>query len=258
MSTWFRPGSAFSRSLPPQPLQWASFRFPLTLVLAMILIFALDALGQLALYEFSIYPRRLSGLIGIVTAPLLHGDLSHLFNNSLPILVLGGALFYFYPRKAYPVIWISWLASGIFTWLWGRENYHLGASGLIYAWAAFIFVSGLIRGRSQLLAFSLLVVFLYGGMAWGLLPVEERVSYEGHWAGALSGLALALYFRKAPLYGEILAKAEPEPEINDDLSREIALFGEDYWQQNDDRENKISIRYHYQSRTDADTPTEQP
>lgn len=143
-------------------------------------------------YEFGVKPREAHGLIGVLTAPLLHGSLGHLVSNSLPLLILGTCLLYMYPiaaRIALPVIWIG---SGLAVWVIGRESYHIGASGVVYGIMFYIFVAGMLRTDVRSLALALMVFFLYGGMIWGVLPGEERVSFESHLAGAVIGLVLAL------------------------------------------------------------------
>lgn len=151
-----------------------------------------------------IYPLKVKGLIGIITAPLIHADLNHLFNNSLPVFFLSLALFYFYREVSYQVFFLSYLSTGILVWFIGREAYHIGASGIIYSLAAFLFVSGVLRSNRKLLAISLLVIFLYGSMIWGLFPYDYKISWESHLMGALTGVALAFIYRK---YG-------PEADIN--------------------------------------------
>lgn len=169
---------------------------PFYFILLIWVVFWLDQRFMLDLYRFGIFPRHIEGLLGVFTTPLLHGSLAHLTNNSLPILALGAGLYYFYPKIATKVIIISWVSSGLAVWLIGRESFHIGASGVIYALAGFIFLSGLLRRQPNLLALSLLVVFLYGGMVWGLFPIEETVSWEAHLTGAFSGFALAVNYRR--------------------------------------------------------------
>ncbi len=169
---------------------------PFIFILVIWTIFWLDQRFMLDLYQFGIFPRHIDGLFGVVTSPLLHGSLTHISNNTIPILALGMGLFFFYPRIASSVVIVSWLTSGLAVWIIGRESYHIGASSLIYALAGFIFLSGVLRRQGNLLALSLLVVFLYGGLIWGLFPVKDNVSWEAHLAGGLSGFGLALFFRK--------------------------------------------------------------
>ncbi len=169
--------------------------WPFYFIILLWLVFWLDSRYMLGLYHFGILPRNLFGLVGVFASPLIHGSLAHLSNNTLPLLVLGAGLYYFYPRIAGIVVISSWLLSGLLVWFIGRENYHIGASGLIYALAAFIFLSGLLRKQPNLLALSLLVVFLYGSLVWGIFPVEESVSWEAHLSGGISGLLLAIRYR---------------------------------------------------------------
>ena len=128
--------------------------------------------------------------------PFIHSGLKHLINNAIPILILGSALKFFY-REIYKEIFIwSWLISGIWLWTIGRPSFHIGASGVVYALASFLFFSGIIRKNNKLISVSLFVVFIYGGMIWGLFPIIESISWEGHVSGAIAGLFLAFWFKK--------------------------------------------------------------
>jgi len=150
---------------------------------------------EISLVEGGVYPRKWSGLHGILFSPLIHGDWKHLLDNSMPVFLLSLAIFYFYRDIAYKIWGLIYLLGGILLWGVGREAYHIGASGLIYGLAAFLFLSGLIRRVRSLTAISLLVVFWYGSMVWGLLPFDFEVSFEAHITGAISGLILAIVYR---------------------------------------------------------------
>ncbi len=219
---------------------------PLSMVMLLLVIFVVDRNLGLHLYEFGVFPQKESGLLGIITSPLIHGDWEHLRNNSISLFALSAGLMFFYPRKALPVILIAWLLSGLGVWIWARESYHIGASGLIYALAAFIFISGLLRAHPNLLALSMLVVFLYGSFIWGMVPADPRVSYEAHISGAVIGVLLAVYFRNSP------PRNFPKPfsyeDIDDDLSQEIERYGPDYWKQNTDNNSDLQIHYYYKSK----------
>ena len=145
---------------------------------------------------YGLYPRTIHGLIGVATSPLLHGDLPHLISNTLPLLILGSIVFFFYRTIAFQVFFWVYLMTGIWVWAAGRDSYHIGASGLIYGFVAFLFFSGIFRKDTRLLALSLFVVFMYGGIVWGILPLWRGVSYESHFLGALAGLITAYHFRK--------------------------------------------------------------
>jgi membrane associated rhomboid family serine protease len=142
-----------------------------------------------------LYPLKWRGLIGIITAPLIHADLRHLFDNSVPVFLLSTALFYFYRPVALKVFFLTWIITGILVWLGGRSSYHIGASGLVYGFATFLFFSGIIRNSINLMAISLLVVFMYGGLVWGILPYDYKISWESHIFGAITGLGLAIAYR---------------------------------------------------------------
>ena len=147
-----------------------------------------------------ILPRTLKGSIGIITGPLVHGDVFHLLSNTFPLLVLGLGLFYFYHKIAFEVfIWI-YLASGFWVWIIGREAYHIGASGLVYGLMMFIFWGGLLRRNPKSLAISMIIFFLYGYMIYGLVPGDDSVSWESHVMGSVAGVFLAFYFKKVPIY----------------------------------------------------------
>lgn len=171
---------------------------PAMAVLLLWSVFLLDDAFGAGLRERSILPRHVQGLRGILMAPLLHADLDHLWNNSISVLMLGWALMYFYPRVAGKVVLWSWLGTGLGVWLTARASYHLGASGVVYGMAAFLFVSGMLRKQRTLMAVSLLVVFLYGSMVWGVFPIVPRLSWESHAWGAIMGIAMAYRHRSAP------------------------------------------------------------
>ena len=146
--------------------------------------------------EYGVYPRRLSGLLGIFTAPFVHGTPAHLLSNTLPIVVLGTTLLYGYPRAARFVIPVLFLGTGLGVWLFGRESYHIGASGLSFGMMFFVFTIGVLRWDRRAIGLALVVFFLYGGMVWGVFPGDPQVSYEAHLSGAILGVALALLLRK--------------------------------------------------------------
>ncbi len=171
---------------------------PVLAVAFMALLFLLDRVFELELYRFGVYPRALSGLWGILVSPFVHGDLEHLANNASAALVLGWLLVYFYPRSAWAVVAGSWAVSGLWVWVAARESHHIGASGIIYGIAAFLFVSGVVRRHVALMTVSLIVVFLYGSMWWGVLPLVPGISWESHLFGGIAGAVLAVLYRKVP------------------------------------------------------------
>ncbi len=146
--------------------------------------------------NWGVYPRSLSGLKGILTAPFFHADWHHLYSNAIPLLVLGVMMIYFYEELFFRAFLGIYLLSGFWLWLSGREAFHIGASGLVYGLSAFIFLSGILRRHTGLMAVSLIVVFLYGGLVWGLFPLPIAMSWEAHLSGLLAGFLMAFYYRK--------------------------------------------------------------
>ncbi len=183
-----------------------SVLIPLTFVILVWAIKIFEEVLQLSFAKFGVLPRAISGLKGILLMPFIHGDsrvegaffgdFSHVFHNSSPMLVLGFLLLYMYRKVAVPTIAIIWFLGGALVWAFARGgSVHIGASGVIYGLAAFIFGSGVIRRDAKSIALSLLVAFFYGGMVWGVLPIQPGVSYEGHLFGAIAGFVSAYIFR---------------------------------------------------------------
>lgn len=160
--------------------------------------------------EYGIFPRTLSGSLGIVTAPLIHGDVYHLISNTIPILILGVGLFYFYDKIATHVILLIYIMTGFWVWVAARDAYHIGASGLVYGMLTFLLFSGFFRRDSGTLAISFIVLFLYGGtFVAGVIPEDTDVSWESHLTGAIAGVLCAVYFRGVRGPG-IRTREEPE------------------------------------------------
>ena len=156
----------------------------------------IEVLFDIDLSGFGIYPQTTRGLPGLLFSPLIHADFGHLFNNSLPLFFLGVALFYFYSEVAVRVFILTYILTGLMVWVAGRNAWHIGASGLVYGLASFLFFSGIIRRHFRLIALSMLVVFLYGSMVWGIFPgTYKNVSWESHMLGFFVGIILAVAYR---------------------------------------------------------------
>lgn len=182
-------------------------------------------------FIYGIFPLKVKNLTGILFSPFLHGDFDHLISNSIPFLFLGTALFYFYREFAYKVFFFIYLLSGFWVWLAAREVYHIGASGMVYGLASFLFFSGLIHKNRALASLSLIIVFLYGSMIWGVLPIFEGMSWESHLFGAVTGLILSLGFARKqtfidPIETETFDELDEfsEPSISDDDYTKIHYF----------------------------------
>jgi membrane associated rhomboid family serine protease len=159
------------------------------------LIKGLELLAGVSLIRFGIFPGTIEGLQGVLFAPFIHGSLAHLFANTAPIIVLGTALIYGYPRSARIVIPTLFVAVGLGVWLFARDSYHIGASGLTFGMMFFVFTIGVLRWDPRAIALALLVFFLYGGMIWGIFPGRPGISYESHLFGAATGIVLAFALR---------------------------------------------------------------
>lgn len=184
---------------------------------------------NLNLSSFGVYPRNIEGLYGVVFAPLIHSksDINHLMNNSFPFLILGWTLFFFYKPIAWRILIYSWIFTGIFVWLSGREAYHIGISGVLYSLLFFIFFSGVFRKDVRLLTVTLMVVFIYGSMVWGIFPYDWTISFESHLFGALTGIALAYSYRKEKATFE---RQKTQWEIEEELGIEPPDF-EKMWKE---------------------------
>jgi membrane associated rhomboid family serine protease len=177
---------------------------PLILMVVAWLVFLLEFLLNQKFNYLGIWPKRFLSLPTFFTYWAIHGDLKHLFNNTVPTLFLGWGLFYFYPRIAFKTLAFVTLFPALLIWLAARDGYHIGASVIVYGLASFLFFAGVYARNIRNAAFSLLIVFLYGGLIWGIFPVEPRVSWEGHLFGGLAGLIMVWHYRKV-----IKPKVEP-------------------------------------------------
>lgn len=173
----------------------ASITYPALFVLVLWCVKIVELIFDVQFTHLGIFPLSWQGLPGILFSPFIHSDFGHLISNSFPLLVLGSMLFYFYKEVAWTIFFLAILITGFWVWVMAREAWHVGASGVIYSLAAFLFTSGIIRKHPRLMALSLIVAFLYGGMVWGVFPIREQVSWESHLLGLISGVVLAVFFR---------------------------------------------------------------
>lgn len=178
--------------------------YPIAFVLAIWLVFWFEIRFGYDFNQYGVAPRTWKGLRGIIFSPFIHGDMKHLFNNSIPLFVLSMSLFYFYRSISWQLLFFGLLLTGLLTWILGRPSYHIGASGIIYFLAAFLFFKGVFSRYYRLIALSLIVVFLYGGMLWYVTPVDPEISWEGHLSGLLTGFLFSLIYKRniarAPKY----------------------------------------------------------
>ena len=202
-----------------------SLFIPLLLVFIMWIIHIIHWYFGVDFHYLGIYLRHINGLQGIATTIFVHGNFEHLISNSIPLLLLGSALFLYYREFAFRLMIYLTLLTGIYVWILGRDSWHIGASGLVYALASFHVLSAILRKEMKLLSFSMLVIFLYGGMVWGFFPEffpEKNISFESHIMGSITGLLFAWKFRKIGMQREEYQWDEDDDE---DIPKE-----ERYWE----------------------------
>jgi len=170
---------------------------PIIICILMIMSYVLEKGMQWDFHSAGVYPRRIENLWGIFTIVFVHADWGHLANNVLSFVILSSCLYYFYKQIASKIMLISYLFSGLILWVIGRDNWHIGASGLVYSLAFFLFFSGIIRKYVPLIAISFIVAFLYGSMVWHIFPwqLKDPISWEGHLAGGIVGFILSIIYR---------------------------------------------------------------
>lgn len=169
---------------------------PLFFLFCMFFLFEVFRLTGFDNSVIGVYPRKLVSIHGVVTMVFAHSGYKHLFANSVPFFFLSFGLFYFFRQFAYRAFFVTWVISGVMLWIGGRTSYHIGASGLVYGLSALLFFVPIFSRNRQLYPISLIVVFLYGSMLWGILPQDNNISWEGHLFGLISGVFSAWYFTR--------------------------------------------------------------
>lgn len=231
-------------------------RIKLSIIPAIILLFFIWIMfvidyTQVFYFNFSrlgIYPLRINGLVGVISSPFVHASFSHLISNTVPLLIMVSMIFFFYNQIAFKSIALLWVISGILTWLLGRNAYHIGASGLVFALVFFLFFSGLFRIYTPLVAVSMIVIFIYGSTIWSIFPISEFVdaslSWEAHLSGAISGFLVALLYRnQGPQKPEIIW--DDDEDLEEESDSFIETFDNDESSlkcvSNDDLKSKKSV-----------------
>ncbi|MBI3520444.1 MAG: rhomboid family intramembrane serine protease [Bacteroidetes bacterium] len=234
-------------------------KYPLLFLAVCWGVFFADTYFDLDLYRFGVNPRTISGLKGILFSPFIHADLNHILNNSIPVLILGSMIFYFYKPIAFSSIFWIYIISGIWLWVGGRNsdvipNYHFGASTLIYGFSTFLFFSGVFRKHKQLMMVSAFVVFTYGSITWGIFPIDRTISWEGHLFGSISGILVAYSYRKEGPQPVNYVWPEEEPDLEAEYNRQIELEKMMEEQANKSSLDPFHIVYHYKPSEEPDTP----
>ncbi len=182
--------------MPQQSLNlFKIFRFPVGFVV-LLWVFHIYKITYLKGYpSLGIYPRELFGLQGILTSPLSHGDFQHLISNSLPLLMTMTVIFWFYKRVAITSFLMIYILTGAAVWCFARPVFHIGASGIVYGLISFIFWTGIFRRNNKSIILSLVIVVMYSGYFYGIVPNQDGISWESHLFGAIVGVNVAFILK---------------------------------------------------------------
>lgn len=228
-----------------------SIVWPFVIAVVIWLVFFIN-LGTL--YEFNslgMRPLEWRGILGIFTMPFLHSNFDHLFSNTVPLVLSMGFIFIYFENKSIQILLVNWLLTGILLLFLGdKGTLHIGASGLVYAYIFFLVTHAFLSKNKEMLAAAFILIFLYGGLIYGLFPeygrlIGKNISWEGHLSGAISGTIFGFLFRKSGPQQAIYFKDEEDDDEDDD---EFA-----YWKipQNEEiteDSRPIRIRYRYRKK----------
>ena len=227
----------------------ASTIIPLILVALMWLVKIIETVFHLDFSFLGVKPVSPEGIPGIILFHFIHGDWEHLFANTFPMLVLGTSLYYFYRPLANKILLILIFSVGLLTWCGARSGVHIGASGLVYGLTFFLMLSGFIRRNKRLIIISLVVVFLYGSLVWGLYPkyaIENNISWEGHLSGFVMGIILAIFYKNEVVsFGDGNGNKdgnEYDDDDDDDIDPETQ---KPYWDVPEPDKDELTVRYRF-------------
>lgn len=218
--------------------------WPLLIIVAIWLVFFINLRFDVHLNAWGMHPREWRGIYGIFTMVFLHGDFDHLFSNTVPLLLAMGFIFTYFKKERAGILILNLLITGILLIFMGeyRSN-HIGASGLVYAFIFFLVTHAFLTKNKEMLAASFILIFLYGSLIYGLFPdygllIGKDISWEGHLAGAISGILTALYYRnQGPQRLTFFDDEQDDDDDDDELG---------YW--NMPEEEETTVHYHYKEK----------
>lgn len=237
--------------------------YPLLLLVLLWSMWLLQLNSTGYLVKWGVRPGYLSSWKGIFFMPLLHDpdSVKHILNNSIPAFFLLAALIFHYRSIALPVFVISWFGTGLIVWLFPENHggYHIGFSGIIYALFGFLLISGFFKKSKSLQGLTLAVSFVYGSMIWGMFPIEEKISWEGHLGGFIIGVLLALYFRNhGPIPPKYQYEIEKELGIEPPDLEAIWLENQEAYRREQEAlealakaQHQMTVYYHYVPKQDV-------
>lgn len=174
-------------------------------------LWAIEIIDTIVNHRFDRYgvqPRTLSGLRGIPLAPLLHANFRHLIGNTIPLAAMGWLVLVGGVQRLVRTTVVIVVVSGMGMWLFGGSNtVHLGASGVVFGYLGYLLLRGVFSRKIGQIALGLLVLVLYGGLIWGLLPTPSGVSWQGHLFGLFGGI--------------LVARIEAQPSVHDETSGKV-------------------------------------
>jgi membrane associated rhomboid family serine protease len=201
-----------------------NFKFPIATILTIWFFYIFQMLTLSEWGEWGVYPRKIWGLTGIITAPLIHGSWAHLLSNTAPLFVLTVITVTFYKKIAMRAFWMIYWLTGTSVWLLARPVYHIGASGVVYGLVSFIFWNGIFRQSMRSIVLALVVMVFYSGMFVGILPDQEGVSWESHLLGSIVGIFVSFWYKEELEEDEVL---EHNPFANESLEEKTFFLPED-------------------------------
>lgn len=226
----------------------SSMLIPVILLMVMWLVKIVEVVFHLDLGFLGIKPLSVEGLPGIVFFHFLHGNWKHLISNSVPILILGTSLYYFYRPIANKILLILLFSTGLLTWCGARGGVHIGASALVYGLCFFLMLSGFLRRDRKLIIISLVVVFLYGSLVWGLYPkyaIENNISWEGHLSGFVMGIVLAFFYKNEGPQREDYIWDDDDDETDDVVDN---TNEKPYWEIPEPDKDDLTIVYRFRKK----------